>query len=501
MLRYNVIANFIGQLYNVVIGLIVVPTYVKYLGAEAYGLIGFFAVLQTIFQLLDIGLTPTISRETARYQGGATDAQTLRHLVRGMEGIFFGIGLIGGVGIILGAHYIAGQWLIINQLSKEEVTDSIKVIAIIIAIRWVSGLYRGVINGFEKFVWLNCISVTLATARYVLVIPVLIYIENSIKIFFEFQLIVAIAELSLMMLKTYQLLPIVQNSLRTSWQWKPLKKMMKFSTSIAFTGIIWILVTQIDKVLLSKMLTLSDYGYFTLGVIVAGGINVLTGPISSVILPRMSRLAAEGDDIGLINLYHLSTQAVAVISLTTSLMIAFFAHDVLYVWTGNLEVAKKASEVLILYALGNAISVLAAFPYYLQYVKGDLKLHVVGNGLFAIFLIPSLIWATSKYGMSGAGWTWLLSNIIYFVVWTPIVHNKFYSRLHARWLITDIIKIVIPIIIGILLIKENINFSFDDRVQLGLEMVISALIVGLIGSFVGSSCIRKIVSRLIEGAK
>ncbi len=33
-----------------------IPLYIKYLGMEAYGLIGFYAVLQTILGLLENGL-------------------------------------------------------------------------------------------------------------------------------------------------------------------------------------------------------------------------------------------------------------------------------------------------------------------------------------------------------------------------------------------------------------------------------------------------------------
>ena len=47
-----------------------VPLYVRYLGIEAYGLIGIFAMLQTYIALLDAGITPTLSRELALSQTG-----------------------------------------------------------------------------------------------------------------------------------------------------------------------------------------------------------------------------------------------------------------------------------------------------------------------------------------------------------------------------------------------------------------------------------------------
>ena len=58
----NVVANYLGQGWAALMGLAFVPLYVKILGAETYGLIGVFAVLQSCVTLLDLGLTPTLNR-------------------------------------------------------------------------------------------------------------------------------------------------------------------------------------------------------------------------------------------------------------------------------------------------------------------------------------------------------------------------------------------------------------------------------------------------------
>ena len=55
-LKRNILANYVGQLYVTLIGILLVPMYVKYMGAEAYGLVGFYAMLQAWFMLLDMGL-------------------------------------------------------------------------------------------------------------------------------------------------------------------------------------------------------------------------------------------------------------------------------------------------------------------------------------------------------------------------------------------------------------------------------------------------------------
>jgi hypothetical protein len=65
--KRNIFGSYVSQIYMTVINIVMVPLYVRYMGTEAYGLVGFFAMLQAWFQLLDIGLTPTLAPEGPAY--------------------------------------------------------------------------------------------------------------------------------------------------------------------------------------------------------------------------------------------------------------------------------------------------------------------------------------------------------------------------------------------------------------------------------------------------
>ena len=141
-LKKNVLASYVSQIYVTLIGIFMVPFYVKYMGVEAFGLVGFFAMLQAWFNLLDMGLTPTMARETARFNGGAADALSLRRLLRAMEGVFVGVAVLGGAAMVAGSGAIASSWLKVQQLPLIEVQHAIMLMAAIVALRWVCGLYQ-----------------------------------------------------------------------------------------------------------------------------------------------------------------------------------------------------------------------------------------------------------------------------------------------------------------------------------------------------------------------
>lgn len=487
-IKKNILANYAGQFYLTVINIVMVPYYVKYMGVEAYGLVGFYALLQAWFQLLDIGLTPTLVRETARFQGGATDALSLRRLIRALEGVFLSMALVGCASMMLGAGRIAHGWLKVQQLSLAEVQQAILLMAIIVALRWVCSLYRGAINGFEQLVWLNGFNIIVATVRFVMVLLVFKWVGTRPLHFFGFQLAVAIIEVGVLLGKTYRLLPKVESGLSIPWDWKPLKENLRFSLSIAFTGSVWVLVTQTDKLILSKLLPLADYAYFSLAVLVASGVMVVIGPVSGALLPRLTRLSAEGEEGGVIALYRHATQAVAVIAVPAALVLAFFPEQVLWAWTGDAGIAHQAAPVLRLYALGNGLMTLAAFPYYLQFAKGDLRLHLLGNAMFVVFLIPGLVWATRNHGATGAGWVWLVSNAALFVFWTPVIHRRFVRKLHLKWLVGDVAQIIVPTCICVFILRAHLKWPIDRFLTAVMVMTISTGLVIIAAA--GSSWVR-----------
>jgi len=249
-------------------------------------------------------------------------------------------------------------------------------------------------------------------------------------------------------IQTYRILPPAENTAGAPFTWASMRTILRFSISIAFSNMVWVLVMQTDKLVLSKLLPLAEYALFTLAVLVASGVTILASPISAALQPRLTKLSAAGDEDGLMRVYHETTQLVAVIVIPASAMLAFFSEQVLWVWTGDREIAYRAGPVLTLYALGNGIIALGSLPYYLQVAKGDLKLHLIGNVLFVVTFVPVLLWAASHYGMIGAGVTWFAAHSAYFLLWIPRVHNRIMPGLHMQWLRRDVGGIVFMTIVG-----------------------------------------------------
>ncbi|AJE98123.1 oligosaccharide flippase family protein [Pandoraea apista] len=442
-LKKNIVANYLSQFYATGIGIAVLPFYIRHLGPEAYGLVGFFTTLQSLFGLLDLGLTPTIARETARFHGGALDARTYRKLVRALSAVFMLIAGLGAIAIVGLSDFIAERWLTFHVLTKSDVIRTVQIMGLCVAIRWMCGLYRGVVTGGEQLVWLGGFNSFIATLRFVAVFATMYIFGFTSNVFFLHQLAVALIELAGLALKCKASLPKAEPG-RLSSSFIVVRPMLKFALTIAFTSSVWIAVTQSDRLILSGILNLSEYGYFSLAVMVAGGISLITGPVGTAMMPRMARLHAEGKHEEMMTTYRTLTQLVVAIAIATSVTLVVCAKPALYAWTGNQILTEHAYRIVRLYAIGNAILSAGQLPFILQYAKGNLRYHLVGNIVVAVFLLPSIVIASRMYGGVGAGWIWVSVNALYLAIWATVTHRKIVPGFHGKWILKDVIAVAMP---------------------------------------------------------
>lgn len=474
-MKVNVLFSYISQIYVALIGILILPVYLSKLGAEAYGLVGFFTLLQSWFVLLDLGLSSTISRETARFKAGVTSSINYLRLYRALSLIFSIIAVVGGSVLYILSETISTSWLKLDELNASDVIFCISIISVIVPLRWMCGLFRGVIVGSEKIVILSSYIILISTFRFVLVLVALKLFGTNVKVFFVYQLVIAILEFLGYFVISKSIIPskygLTEN---IGWSVRPVKSILSFSLMIAFTSASWVMITQTDKLILSGLLSLQEYAYFSIAVLAAGGILVLSGPISMSLMPRMTRLYAEGKSQDMYDIYVSSSRFISLIAGSATVVLVSLSEQVLFAWSGDRVLSDKASIILSLYSLGNFFLTLAAFPYYLQYSVGKLRLHFLGNLIFTIVLIPLIVFMTKLYGAEGAAWVWLLANGFFLVIWTLVVHRVISNSfiLHLRWLKESILTpIMLPTLFGFVL-----HYYFSDMIFDRFESVILVLV-------------------------
>ena len=225
-LKLNILANYFGQGWTALMQLAFVPVYIKYLGMEAYGLIGVFTMLFAALALLDLGMTPTLNREMARYTAQAQDSQSIWDLLKSLEIVIFALAIFISFVVWLVSGWFAQSWLQPGTIPLTSVSAAIGMMGIYGALRLVENLYRGAILGLQDHIWLNGITAAFATARSVGAIAVLAWISPTIEAFFIWQATISFVTVAVLLRKAHTSLP--QPPLPAKFSVKAISKIWTF---------------------------------------------------------------------------------------------------------------------------------------------------------------------------------------------------------------------------------------------------------------------------------
>lgn len=435
-LTRNVAANFAGTLWTALMGPALVAVYVRLIGIEAYALVGIFTTLQAVFTLLDLGLSAATNRELARFSATADRAEDARDLIRTAEVIYWAMAALIGGGVIALSAALARRWVRPEDLSPATVQQAFLMMGLVLACQFPFALYSGGLNGLQRQVLLNAILIATATLRGGGAVLLLWLVSPTIQAFFAWQLVVTVLQTGATALFLWRSLP--ESAARPRFRSSLLRTTWRFAAGMMGISFFALLLTQADKIVLSRLLTLEDFGYYNVATVVASSLYLFVAPIFAAVFPRFSQLVAADDETNLRPLYHSSAQLLSALLLPTAVILALFAPEILGLWLRDSTVVQRVEPLVSLLVVGTALNGLMNVPYALQLAAGWTNLPLYQNIVAVVVLLPCLLWATNRYGALGAAWIWIAVNAGYVLIGVQIMHTRLLRGEKRRWYLGDV---------------------------------------------------------------
>jgi O-antigen/teichoic acid export membrane protein len=472
--RRNALANYLGQGWAALMGLAFIPQYLRLLGADAYGLVGIFSVLQASMSLLDLGITPTVNREMARLTAGVHTGASIRRLLRSFEWVYCGVAAVGMAIVWFGAHLLVARWIQPGQLPTAMVVQSIRVMGFVLAARAIEQMYRGSLLGLQDVIWLNTVQALVATIRWGGAFLVLTA-SPRVSVFFAWQGLASAATVVLYCWRIYRLLPTTNEHI--GFELKALLEIRGFAGGMFVGALLSVLLTQTDKIVVSRVLPLATLGYYTLASSLAGGLLQLIAPMNNAMFPIFSEQVARGDGEVIRKTYLKSCEWMAALIVPPALVITFFAKSTALAWTGSANVATLIAPVLALLAFGTLLHGLMNVPYILQLAYGWISLSVWMNIGAALVVVPCLIWAVPNYGTTGAASAWLALNVAYLLVNAHFMHARILRGAKLTWYVRCVLR---PLAAGIATAMMMIPLAQDkSRAAAAAFVVLATLAIAV----------------------
>lgn len=471
-LKLNIISNLVGRGWIAVLSLGLVPFYIKLMGVESYALVGIYTTLYSLLSLLDVGISSALNRELSRMTVQKNQAGSARNLVRTLETLYWFITGLIVIGLLLVVPFLAEHWVQPAKLSPDTVREALILISLSLAAQFPFILYTGGLQGLQRQVILNGLLITMATVRGVGAILILWLISPTILAFFWWQLFVSLLQTGLSAVLLWQRLPKADKPAR--FEKSLLAGIWRFAAGLTAIAILGIILSNLDKIVLSNFLTLEAFGYYSVATTVATALYMVITPVFNAVFPQLSQLVAGNDENALKKAYHSGCQILAVIILPSALVIALFSRQILFLWTNNADIADNAHLALSLLVMGTALNGLVNVPYSLMLAYGWMKFPLYQNIVAILIIAPLLIIGAANFGMVGAASAWLLLNVGYVIVGMQFMYRRLLPTEKWQWYKQD----VFTPLVGALAVAVVGRFVVPQETSGWLAIISIGLVLG-----------------------
>lgn len=490
--KANVISNYIGQIVIAILNFIFIPTYIKYIGIEAYGLVGMFAVLQVALNTFDGCIFPLISREMSCYLGGKKSLESLRNLLRTAEIICLSLGIIFVIIVCLSASFFAKNWFIVENLPLDVVTNAIIIAVFVVALRAMEDLYKGVLVGLQKQVTLNIINIIGAIFRFVGVIYALKYFEPSIKTFYYWQLLASVFTNLMFIIFCYKNIPGMLSQAHFSKE--EIKNNLSFSTGSLLNAFATFIATQADKIIISKFVSLTEISYYTLSTSITNVLVMITHPVLQAFYPKIITLKTLGKHELAAQNYHLNCQIINLTCGVSACSLFLYGEYIIGYWTQNQELTHNLMPYVKLLSISTFISINTFSNMLLPYISGQPIISGKISTFSIIFIISFTFPLVIYLGGKGAAYGNIIQYLSIFFAF-PLCFNCYLKSEQKEWLIKDFL---IPTLTIIILFYLSKLFNFVDSPDLKgvIVCVLIAIVILAISSFACDKVRKKILQKL-----
>lgn len=486
--KLNIISGFGNQAVASTLNIISIPYYIKYLGIESFGLIGIMLLLQTFFNVADIGLGATLTRNIASCDVSEKSRNSASNLIKSIEIISIATSLIIISIIVLGSSLASNIWIKPTAIDTSEIAKIFYCFSIIISCKFLEGIYKSGLMGLNQHTVYNLIASINNVSRTILSIVLIVYIAQDVIYFFILQAIFAIISVVCLKLAFYRNTPYYLKF--GVFSRSELIKNKKFMLGIFLSSLISLSITQVDKLILTKILSLSQYGHYMLAFSAAGILYIVAYPVTQAYYPRMCRLIALEKYNELTIIIQQCTRLLTILVSAILVTLLIGSVDILNFWLKNENLSNQINVMLIVISLGNFASCINLIISNLSHALGNTSTPNIINIMIMVCVIPVLLCVVPIWGGEGAASIWAIMALTQLIFMT-IYFNKLKSFDRIKWATCNVAWPMIATLMIIMIIYQSIVWS--SLVQIKVLSLLISVFIGTITSLMIFSDTRNLI--------
>lgn len=448
------LSSYVSRGISILLPLIITPIIIKKLGIGLYSLVGIFAFIQSAISFLDLGIVPSLVREISSLRARNSPVIELLNTFRTIELVYYALAIIAFFVGLIASIAIAYFWMQDNIITAFDTAVYFAVMCVGATASFTTGIYSAGLIAMGHQLKLNIVSSLVSMIGAVISIIGLLFFSWNLFNFVSWQAILSCLSFTIIRFLAWKSMPTDIN--RPVYKKSVLVTLHRFAAGMSITQLLSIVSMNMDRILLAKLLPADIFGYYALSSTISSSLMGFVHPITAVANPRLTLAFQSPDKKPAIEQYHFYSQMVCVVIAPIVLSVVIFAEPVLQAWTGNTQVVFYAAHPLQILSLGWLFNSLMNIPYATQIAHGWVRLGLFGLIASLVFQIPILLYFVPRYGIDAGAWSWLVMELLFFLIAIPIMHRKILIGEALEWYWRDTI---LPVL-AVLFIVTNSYFLF-----------------------------------------
>jgi O-antigen/teichoic acid export membrane protein len=476
----NVFWNLFGGFWAAILIVLSTPWYVSILGLDGYGILSIWLILQVMMGLFDFGLGATLIKEFASSQMNAKGYSYKRDLLRTIEVFYWIITALVTSFFFISSGFIGNFWLNSNALPSAYIIDILRLICVTLLFQFPNSLYTNGLAGLQEHKLMNILQIIGNTLRYGGGGLILIWKGELIWFFFGQILVAIVVTFGTRFALVNKISAMKINS--AVFRKEMLLKSWRFSSGMALTAVAAILMSNIDRIAISNMLSTTELGMYAVAFTATGILQLAIQPFYRSFFPKFSELFSLGEIVKLNKTYFMSCKIIGFLIIPIGIIGFLFAHDLFFIWIGNRN--ETIVKIFRLLLIGITCSGLMWLPAAFQQAQGWTRLHVSMMLGALIVGTPIMILAIQKFGVIGATTVWVIHGLSEISLGLWLMHKRLLIGHLLRWYRSVLLY---PILLSFPLVCLSKWFMpcsldrFDSLIWIGITGVIVVGVVVSVG--------------------
>lgn len=440
MLAKNLAINLANRIIGISITYALVPFYVGSMGQNEYGLIAYYNFIASIATLIDLGIPLTVVREISGQNASKTSPSKLGNLLKTGETVYFGLTIL-----MLLFYEIMVNPVLLEKIKTTHINNTsahlfVVLIGYSIPAQLIFQFYSNLTVAIGKNFESSCVQILWSMSKALGTVYWVSTTQNKLAAFATWQLVCNL--MFALFSREYLHRNFITPKSEKKFRWSIIKKFRVYSLEAAANSTISMALLHADKLIVGTMLSVNDFGLYSMASTLGTVSTIISATISQVTLPSIVANRMYKDKKFNSNQHIWLSKSVMYITVPLAVMISINAKDLIHFWTKNLEIASYLAWPTALLTVGNVAQALMVISNNEIIAAKDTK---TGRkfGIFSIvFYMPTAVFLTIEKGLTGVALSWLLLNFILLPLFLNCVNRKTKSAENLKWFWKELVLVV-----------------------------------------------------------